>query len=414
MQILLVGLNHHTAPVAVREKVAFTEKQVKKAIPLLDSKVDQPVILSTCNRTEIYAVVENPENAAEIVTTFLSSFHKIEISSIQRLLYIKTDLEAVTHLFQVASGLDSMVFGESEILGQIRGALTTASEAKALPQTISRLFHRAIRTGRRVRNETHIGRNPLSVSYVAVELATKILGDLNNLCVLLIGAGEAGTLLAKALMSANVEEIMISNRTPEKSTELAEELGGKTVLFEDALTNLANADVIITATEASEHIITKDAVAKLSTSNPQKSVSLFDLSVPRNIDPDVASLNGVNLYNIDDLVTITRDNLTERHGASSDANKIIDEEIIEFTRWWETLDTVPIIKSLREESERIRSEEISRALSKLSNLTEEELDTIQAMSRSIVRRLLHNPTMSLKKQKPTDLHIDFLKNLFGI
>ena len=304
--------------------------------------------------------------------------------------------------------------GESEILGQIRGALTTASEAQSLPQPISRLFHRAIRTGRRVRNETSIGHNPLSVSYAAVELATTILGDLNNLCVLLIGAGEAGTLLARALISANVGEIIISNRTPEKSSELAKELGGKPILFEDALTDLANADVIITATEASEYIITKDAVANLSRLNPQKLVSLFDLSVPRNIDPDVGSLNKVNLYNIDDLVTITKDNLAERHEASSDANKIIDEEIIEFTRWWETLDTVPIIKSLREESERIRSEEISRALSKLSNLTDKELDTIQAMSKSIVRRMLHNPTISLKKQKPTDLHIDFLKNLFGI
>ena len=414
MQILLTGLNYRTAPVEAREKVAFSKEQLRDALPALADRAGQGVILSTCNRTEVYAVTGHPDEMAAQISAFLSDYHGVESQIIGPLLHVMTNEDAVRHLFRVASGLDSMILGESEILGQLRSALTAASDAQSLGPPVSRLFHRAIRTGRRVRQETAIGRNPLSVSYAAVRLAHRVLGDLTNLRVLLLGAGEAGKLVAKALSTTGVGDLMIANRTEARGRELARKLGGRAIPFPEVQSTLAGADIVIAATEATEYVLTRDAVAASAAARNGRALFLFDLSVPRNIEPAAASTDNVSLFNIDDLTSIAEENLSERKQAAVEAEKIVEEEVAEFLDWWGTLDAVPLIKAIRDEAERIRGDELARALGRLSELSDEEAETLEAMTRSIVNRMLHNPTISLKKQGADEAHLRSARDLFGL
>ena len=414
MQILLTGLNYRTAPIEVREKVAFSREQLTEALPTLADRVGQGVILSTCNRTEVYAVTEHPKEMAAEIGSFLSDYHGVDSQTIEPLLHVTTNEDAVRHLFRVASGLDSMILGESEVLGQMRNALTAASDAQSLGPPVSRLFHRAIRTGRRVRHETAIGRNPLSVSYAAVRLAQRVLGDLAGLRVLLLGAGEAGKLVARALGTTGVDELVIANRTEARGRELARELGGRAIPFPEVESTLTGIDIVIAATEATEYVLTGDAVAASAAARNGRALFLFDLSVPRNIEPTAASTDNVSLFNIDDLTSIAEENLSERKQAAQEAEKIVEEEVAEFLDWWGTLDAVPLIKAMRDEAERIRGDELARALGGLSELSDEQEETLEAMTRSIVNRMLHNPTISLKKRGADEDHLRSARDLFGL
>ncbi|MBM3932818.1 MAG: glutamyl-tRNA reductase [SAR202 cluster bacterium] len=403
MQILLTGLNHKTAPVEVRERVSFSKEQLSRALPLLAARTGEAVVLSTCNRTEVYTATDSPEDSALEIRSFLADFHGVAMGDVSPHLYDRAGREAVHHLFTVSAGLDSMILGESQILGQVRTAFALAAEHGAVASEVSRLFHRAIRTGRRVREETEISRNALSISYAAVQLAQKVMGRLAGKRVLLIGAGDAGQLVARALRTTGAADLMIANRTLSRAEELASELSGRAVPFADIPSALIDADIVIAATEAPEFVLrTSDLKAAFAHRNARP-VFLFDLSVPLNIDPQTAKLDGVSLYDIDDLSAIAEENLQNRRNAADAAAKIVDEETDAFMSWWSTLDALPLVKSLRAQAEDTRARELARAVRKLGDLPPEQLEIIDALTRSITNRLLHDPTLALKQADEAEL-----------
>ena len=413
MHILLTGLNHKTAPLEIRERVSFPKEQLPEALPMLADQIGEGVILSTCNRTEIYTVAEEPTEAAGEIRQFIAGYHGLDPQSLAPHLYDYTDVEAVRHLFRVASSLDSMILGESQILGQVREALTIASKSHALRAPISRLFHRAIRTGRRVREETAVGRNALSISYAAAQLTQRVLGDLGELTVLLIGAGEAGKLVAEALRTTGVRDLMVSNRTVERAEELSDSLGGRVVPFSEMGSSLANADVVIAATEAPEFVLTSDTIASAADERNGRALFLFDLAVPRNIEPHAATIDNVSLFNIDDLSLIAEKNLEERKEAAADAEEIVEEETVRFVEWWDSLEAVPLIKALRQKAERIRQRELTQAIRRMPDLSSKDTELLDAMTRSIINGVLHDPTISLKNGAD-EAHLQTVRDLFNL
>ena len=413
MHITLTGLSYRTAPLAVRESLAFPGEQLSQALPRFAEVVGDGIILWTCNRTEVYAVSDAPAATAERVRGFLASHGDLEPGAADPYLYDYTDLDAARHLFSVAGGLDSMVLGESEILGQVRQALTAASASSALPTSLSRLFHRAIRTGRRVRDETGVGRNAISISQAGVRLAERVVGGLHDARVTLIGAGEAGQLVAKALQSSGVVDLRVTNRTHSRALEVTRQLGGRAVPFARLGQQVSDSDVVIAATEAPEYVVTVDMVASAAQARRNGGLMLLDLAVPRNVDPEAASLEGVRLFNIDDLSSIAEENLKGRRTAAKAAAEIVEEEAIRFMRWWDSRDAVPIIKAVRARGERIRSAELKRALSKLDSVSTEDVAVLEAMSRAIVTKLLHDPTKRLKKRSDGQ-YLEAAMDLFQI
>ena len=394
MHILLVGLNHKTAPLQVRESVAFPKEHLAEALPALKSRVGEGVILSTCNRTEVYSVSDEPAAALQQVKVFLAEFHGLRTEDLAPHLYDYIDGEAVRHLFRVAGGLDSMIVGESQILGQVRDSLAAATEHESAELPLVGLFHAGVRAGRRVREETDVGRNALSVSYAGVRLAQRVLGDLRPLKVLLIGAGEAGRLVASALRTVGVSDLVVSNRTKERAYELSESLGARVALFSEIPAALADADIVIAATDSPGFIVTPDMVSNSGRVQPQ---FFFDLAMPRDVDPRVEELKGTTLFNIDGLASIAEENLEERHRAATDAEAIVDEEVARFLKWWDGLDAVPVIKTLQQQAEQIRKRELERALRRLTDISANDREVVEALTRSIVKKLLHQPTKYLRQ-----------------
>lgn len=413
MRVLLTGLNHKTAPLEVRERVAFSKDQLSDALPQLADRVGQVVLLSTCNRTEVYSVADDPAETIKDIRQFVASYHGIDPNVLDSHMYNLSDAEATRHLFRVSSGLDSLILGESQILGQIRSALTVASNSNSLKIPVSRLFHRAIRTGRRVREETDLGHNALSISFAAVQLCERTLLSLKGARILLIGAGEAGQLVAQALHTTSAGEIVIANRTPEHGESVARELGGKVAPLSDIHELLQHADIAISATEISEYVLSTHSVQAAIGKKEHRRLLLFDLGVPRNIDPEVGSLESVTLFNIDDLSSIAKENLKERAKSAAEAERIVQNEVTKFMAWWDSLQVVPVIKEIRAQADQIRTEELNKAQRKMGELSPGDLDTLEAMTRSIVNRLLHNPTISLK-QGNGDNQIQAARELFRL
>ena len=408
MHILLVGLNHKTAPLQVRESVAFPKERLAEALPALSSRAGEGIILSTCNRTEVYSVSDEPVAALQQIKGFVAEFHGLRTEDLAPHLYDYIDGEAVRHLFRVASGLDSMIVGESQILGQVRDSLAAATENESAEFPLVGLFHAAVRAGRRVREETDVGRNALSVSYAGVQLAQRVLGDLRPLKVLLIGAGEAGRLVASALRTVGVSDLVVSNRTKERADELSESLGARVAPFSEIPAALADADIVIAATDSPGFIVTPDMVSNSGRVQPQ---FFFDLAMPRDVDPRVEELEGTTVFNIDDLASIAEENLAERHRAATDAEAIVEEEVTRFLRWWDSLDAVPVIKTLQQQAEEIRKRELERALRRLTDISANDREVVEALTRSIVKKLLHQPTKYLR-QGADKSQLQALRELF--
>jgi glutamyl-tRNA reductase len=406
-------LNHISAPLEVRERVSFSRAGLADALRALSEQVGEGVVLSTCNRAEVYCAAEDTARAAERVRRFIAESHGLKPDAVSPYLYERTDAEAARHLFRVASGLDSMLLGESQVLGQVSDALRAASEAGAIRVPMVGLFHAAVRTGRRVREQTELGRNPLSVSYAGVHLAQRVLGSLVGLRALLIGAGEAGQLVARALRSAGVAELTIANRTLARAEELAQSLGGRAMPFSDIPSALARADIVIAAADSPEYVVTQEMVAAAFLERNGRPLFAFDLAVPRDVDPQIADLDGVRLYNIDDLSAIAEENFTKRKQSVGDAEAVVEEELARFMAWWESLDAIPAIKTLRQQAEAIRQRELARALRKMPNLPPEHRAVLEAMTRSIVNKLLHDPTLALK-QRPGDQQLQDAQELFRL
>lgn len=384
------------------------------ALPELRRAVGNGLILSTCNRTEVYATTEDAEGVGARAGQFLSAFHGVPYDSIEPHLQQLLDDKAAHHLFRVASGLDSMIIGESQILGQVSNALAAASEAKSVDTSMAGLFHAAVRAGRRAREETNIGRNALSISYAGVKLASNVFGDLEGRKALLIGAGETGKLVAAALRSTGVRELIIANRTSARSDELACELGGATVDFDSIQDVLGEVDIVITATEAPEYIISRSMVEhSLELPRPDRPLFIFDLAIPRDVEPSSGNLPNVKLFNIDDLASIAKDNQRKRQSSAADAERIVNEELTRFMSWWESLDAEPMIRALRMRAETVREQELERAIKRLPDLNYASQRVLEALTKSIVNRLLHDPTVFLKT-RATKNELDTARLLYGL
>lgn len=412
-QILLVGLSHKSAPLEVRESVSFRSSQILEALPVLRNELGEAVILSTCNRSEIYTVTDNPVQAADCIQQFVAQYHELPADSIAPHLYSRTGQDAVKHLFSVSSGLDSLIVGESQILGQVRDALSASNEAKAVNSATVRLFHAALRVGRRVRQETNISRNPLSISYAGVRLARRVLGDLSDKRALLIGAGEAGSLVARALRTVGIGDLMIANRTESKARELAAYLSSRVVPFENLDDALQSTDIVIAATDSPGYIVTTSMGSSLHRMPGDPPLFAFDLAIPRDIDPQIAAEFGVRLFNIEDLSAIAEENLAQRRRSADDAEVIIDEEVTRFMKWWDSLDVLPTIKAIRRNAEDIRERELAKALGMLDELTPESRQVVETLTRSIVNKILHDPTDSLKNGA-TKSQLRAAKDLFRL
>ncbi|MBI2940743.1 MAG: glutamyl-tRNA reductase [Chloroflexi bacterium] len=416
MKLVAVGLNHRTAPVAVRERFAFAQAQLVEALGVLPAYVAEGTILSTCNRTEVYAVADQAGEARARCLQFLVDFHGLSPGDVEPHVYAHENEDAARHLFRVAAGLDSMVLGEPQILGQVRQAYEAASRHECLGAILSSLFRSALHVGKLVRTETDIGRHAVSLSYAAVELARSIFGDLARCCVLVVGAGEMGKLTARTLVDCGAGAVLVANRTLARAEELAGRFGGQAVPFDDLSAALARADIVISSTDAPGFIIdaaqVRQAMARFRHNRP---LFLVDIAVPRDVDPAVQQVSGVYLYNVDDLQAICEANRGERQREVRKVEALIDLEVGRFRHWWQTLEVLPTVADLRNHAERIRQAEVARALARLGPLTEREVFTIDAMSKAIVNKLLHVPTTRLKEQPATaHEYIHVLRYLFGL
>jgi glutamyl-tRNA reductase len=389
--------------------------QLQNALLYLQNYVPKGIILSTCNRTEVYALSYPDCSVEQAGIDFLKNRGCFLDSELEQFIYAYEDETAVKHLFQITSGLDSMIIGEFEILGQVRQALEKAEKVQKLDSPLRNLFLSAIRTGRRVREETSISKNPLSVSSVAVRLATEKFDEIRNCKVLIIGTGEAGRLVGKSLTERGVSQIVVVGRTLERAESFTSEFGGRATVLNDLETELKTADIVITCTGAPHFILNHPLVKKVMSFRPESPLVIVDIAVPRDVETEVRQIGNVFLYDIDDLTEISELNRKEREMEIQKAEEIIDEEVEIFTSWLQTLEVNPVISALVKKAEEIRQYQLNKALKKLPPLSEEEQAVLGAMTSSIVKKMLHQPIQCLKKNASRDReYIQLVEELFSL
>ena len=393
MHVSLVGISHKTAPVAVREKVAISSADLGDALGALSSFVPHGVILSTCNRTEVYATGNNCRTAT---FDFLSSHLGIPIEDLEEYAYCAMERGVIEHAFRMASGLDSMVVGEFEILGQAGVALDAAEKAATTNLALRQLFRNAIRTGRRVRDETAISRNAVSVSSVAIDLITEVFGSLEDSKMIVIGAGEAGRLVAKVAKERGLPDLRVTSRTRERAAELANELHGAAFNLVDLVDEMKTANIVVACTNAPHWIMDTEQVSRVLNSRNGNPLLMMDISVPRNIEPAIGKLKNVFLYNIDDLSRISDANRQGREAEIKKAGEIVAEETQRFLDWWQTLKYRPVVTSLMTKAEEIRRTHLEKTVKRLRPLSDEELENLDSMTKAIVTKILHDPIQYLK------------------
>ena len=401
MHIISLGLNHTSAPVHLRERLTFNEEQIRASLARLfcthlQTSLAELIILSTCNRTELYAA--SNQLAYPELEAFLSNARGISVEEIHRHLYRYQDVDAARHLFDVAAGLDSLVIGEPQILGQITRALELARGQDAVGSTLNRLFQAAIHAGKRARTETAISRNPASVSSLAASVAEKSLADLQAAQVVVLGAGEMAQLTVEALRKRGVEKIRLVNRTLEHAQALAERWGAECATFESLYESLCDADILIASTGAPHLVVSANMVAEAMRLRAERSLVLIDIAVPRDIDPDAARIPHVSLFDIDGLNTQLEDSLTRRLDEVPRVRQILVEELSEFEAYWKSLEMLPIIVDIRQQAEAIRASELEKTLRRMPQLTEDERERIEALTQALVRKLLDHPTRRLREE----------------
>ena len=418
-RIVLIGLNHKTAPIEIREK--FASVCVDGTTPLEHISKLQPVkevfFISTCNRMEVLFTTPVLDQGIGTVVRYLAEIYGQTSAALKPYLYIYLDHEAVKHMFRVACSLDSMVVGESQILGQIKQAYRDAVEAKTAGVTLNKLLHKCFSAAKRVRTETQIGSSAVSISYAAVKLAKKIFQDLQGKKAMLVGAGEMAELAAEHLLGQGVNEIIVANRTSDRAVALARRFNGTTISLEELTQELKRVDIIISSTGSSEPIINFQDVKKQMRARRNRPLFLIDIAVPRDIDPEVDRIDNVYLYNIDDLQGIVEMNRAERLKEATRAEHIIEAEALKFETWLRTLEVVPTIVSLRQKAEEIRRAEIHRTIGQLDSLSPEEIDALNILTQSIVNKVLHNPILFLKRSSSRtqkDFYLDVARRLFSL
>jgi len=415
----VAGVNHRTAPVAVREKLSFSGSSLKEALSRLKASpvIDGCVVLSTCNRTEIYAAPLELDEGLNAIWAFLSRWSGASISEVKNYTYVHSLYDTIRHLFRVAAGLDSMLLGETQILGQVRDAYRSACDCGATNRVLNTLFQQAITVGKRVRTETGIDRNAVSISYAAVELARQNLGSLDGRSVLIIGAGKMSGLTAGYLVANGVSGVIVSNRSYDRAAELAAQFNGRAVRFDELYKYMEKADIVISCTAASHCVVRAGELARVMEQRRGRKIMLVDIAVPRDIEPEAGRLDGVSLFDIDDLKNVVDQNLEERRQAAFQAEEIIEEELAEFMQWLSTQFVVPTIAALKKWGEEIKEAELRRALNRLGEMSEHDRKVICSLAGAIVNRILHVPVAQLKSYALTSeghLYTEVLQNLFNL
>jgi glutamyl-tRNA reductase len=410
--LLAVGISHRTAPVELREAVDFARRGLETALSALAARAISPevVVLSTCNRAEIYALGDG-DAAAQEIRRFFSDYHGLDASAVEEHLYSLQGLDAARHLFRVAAGLDSLVVGEPQILGQVKAAYTTASGLQFAGAVTHRLFHSAFAVGKRVRSETGLGEGAVSVSYAAIELAKKIFGDLSERSVLILGAGEMAELTGVHLRAQHVKQITIASRTLASAEALARQLDGVAVAWTELNRAVVTADIIVTATGATEPVLTRAAIDDVMRARRNRPLFVIDIALPRDVEPAVGDLEQVFLYHMDDLQTIVSENLARRATELASAEAIVDQEVARFASWLHARDIVPTIVALRQRFEQIRQSELRRLEPKLAALTPEARARLDEITRLMVEKLLLTPTEQLKRIGDDEMAIDYAEAL---
>lgn len=387
----VVGLNHESSSLETRERAAVGASVLPEAL----ETIGDGVILSTCNRTEVYRLASDDETTDPAETFFARRLGDASDGKAPHL-YRLEHITALRHLFAVAAGLDSLVVGEAQILGQVRSAIDAARAAGKADDHLVRIFHQALRVGRRARAETFIGRHAVSVSYAAVELARSVLGNLREAKVLVVGAGEMGELTARVVVEHGAVVAGVANRTLAHAEAITARVGGQAVGLERLADAIAESDIVISSTDAPDYVVSRDAVAAAVARRRARPLLIVDIAVPRDVDPSVCNLDGVHLYDMDDLRAHCSHNQEQRRREVREVQRIIDAEVERFEAWWRTLPALPSVLSLRQGAEQIRLVELEEALARLRHLSPADRAVVDQLSRAIVNKLLHAPTVHLK------------------
>jgi glutamyl-tRNA reductase len=417
MRLLLVGISHRTAPVELRERLDFQARGVDAALRALLERgaVREAVVLSTCNRAEVYAVCDAVDTARSDIAGFMSEFHGVPASDVLPHLYDADDLEVARHLFRVAGGLDSLVVGEPQILGQVKEAYAAGGTAQTVGPVLNRLFHSSFAVGKRVRSETGLGAGAVSISFAAVALARKIFGDLQGRSVLVVGAGEMGKLTAQHMRSQGAHRVTIVSRTLAHAARTAEAIGGASAApWEELDASLGASDIVITATGAAAPILTKARIETTMRARRNRPLFIIDIALPRDVEPEAGEIEQVFLYNIDDLQATVRENLARRTSEVTRAEGIVAEEVEKFGGWLRSRGAIPTVVALRQRFESIRRAELQRLEFKLSALAPEARARVDEVTRLIVEKLLLTPTEQLKALGDADAQAGYTEAMMRI
>ncbi|PYV28968.1 MAG: glutamyl-tRNA reductase [Acidobacteria bacterium] len=419
MNLVLVGINHRTAPVEVRERMNIQESRLPGAVANLVQRpgIREGLILSTCNRVEVAASVEDDVEAEPLLRRFLLDYHRCDLAPWEPYFYWRRQEDVVRHLFRVASSLDSMILGEPQILGQVKRAIAAAREVGALSGVLNEVMNQALSVARRVRRETALGSAAVSVSYAAVELGKKIFGSLNGKTVFVIGAGKMSELSAKHLLQAGARAIFVSNRTYDRALELAAAFQGTAIHFEQIFDTMDQADIIISSTGAPHFIVRKDQAERLLQARKNRPIFFVDIAVPRDIDPAVNELDNAFVYDIDDLEQVVDANKKQREREAVWAEEIVNQEVQRMARRLASRDVAPTIVALEERLSRIRQNELDRFRGRLSTLTAEQREAVEALTRGMLNKILHGPISELKSAAGRPEHralVELIRKIFGV
>jgi glutamyl-tRNA reductase len=419
MHLFLLGVSHRTAPVDLRERLDFSSRDLGAAVEALNARpsTSESVVLSTCNRSEMYIVSEDLTRAREDLVAFLSEYHGLPAAMFEPHLFTREDSEAVRHLFRVAAGLDSLIVGEPQILGQVKEAFAAAHERRCAGPLLTRLFHCSFASGKRVRSETALGEGAVSVSFATVALARKIFGRLDGRRVLLVGAGEISKLAAQHLRSQGVADIVVTSRTFAHAESLANVVEGTAVPWNHLMTALAPADIVITATGSQRPILDRAQIESVMGRRRRAPLFIIDIAVPRDVDAAAGEIEQVFLYNIDDLQTIVQETITRRTTEIQHAEEIVSEEVGKFITWQRSRSAIPTVVALRQRFDMIRRSELQRLDAKLAGLSPEGRAKVEEVTRLIVEKLLHEPTEQLKALPDVETQVAFteaVNRLFGL
>jgi len=416
--IILIGANHKTAPVEIREKLSFSGDETLAALEHLkqDTQIREGLVFSTCNRLEILYIPETGDQI-EAMIQFIADHKGIAVSEFRSSLYILEGDEAIRHMFCVAASLDSMMVGEPQILGQVKQAYKTAVKVGASGVLLNRMMHKSFSVAKRVRKETGIGDNAVSISYAAIELANKIFSDLSAKSVMLLGAGEMAELAVEHLMTHNVKNIVVANRTFENALALARKFKGSAVQYEEREAALVDVDIIISSTGATDYVLTRDQVKRAMKKRNHNTIFFIDIAVPRDIDPRINKISNAYVYDIDDLKNIVETNISQREQETIKAGRFVEEALVSFKKWLEGLSVVPTIKAINDKMTSIVDMEFDKTLTSLRHLPPEDVEALRRMTRAIASRAIHDPILFLRntgEHRDDSLYLNVARQLFNL